>query len=117
MHRNPACPTKAPFGASPTLRLRQLYAANLVVQLDVPSLLPTTKSWPDRDVSTSELNHKNALERVRGIQGGLGEQSQAPLVPLGRRQAMPTTARYRGKLHRLLPLTAMPELYSIRETT
>ena len=64
----PACPAKAPYCASPTLRLRQLSATILVVQLDVPRLLPTTKSWLDRNVSISELNHKNALERVRAGQ-------------------------------------------------
>ena len=68
MHRTLACPAKAPFGASPTLCLRQLSAANLVVQLDMPRLQAPTKSWPDWNVSLSERTHGTALERVRAGQ-------------------------------------------------
>ena len=68
MHRTLACPAKAPFGASPTLCLRQLSAANLVVQLDMPRLQAPTKSWLDWNVSLSERTHGTALERVRAGQ-------------------------------------------------
>ena len=40
-----------------------------MVQLELPRFIPTTKNWLDRDVSTSELNHGTALERVRAGQG------------------------------------------------
>ena len=64
----PTCIAKAPFGASPTPRPRQLFAANLVVQLEPPRLLPTTKNWPDRNVSISGRPHGTAFERVRAGQ-------------------------------------------------
>ena len=80
--RHLACLTKAPFGASLTPCPRHNIPANLVVQLESSRLPAPTKSWLDRDVSLSELNHGTAFGGVRGSQGGLGEQSQAPLVPL-----------------------------------
>ena len=78
-----------------------------MVQLESARLLSTTKSWLDRNVSTSEPNHKNALERVRGFQGGLGEQSQAPLVPW---RPQPRCITHSTAQHmRLPPLTEKPE--------
>ena len=80
--RNPACLTKAPFGASPTPRLKYNDSTNLVVQLESPRLFMTIKSWPGRNVSSSERTHGTAFGGVKEIQGGLGEQSQAPLASL-----------------------------------
>ena len=97
---HPACPAKAPFGASVTHRPRQNIPANLVVQLELPRLLLTTKSWPDRNVSSSEPNHGTALERVRPgsarfhllpprpRSAGIRRASQAPLVPLAAAAAL-----------------------------
>ena len=94
--RNPACLTKAPYCASPTFRPRHFISTSLVVQLELPRFLPTTKSWFDRNVSTSEPNHGTAFGGVKEIQGGLGEQSQAPLAPLaaaaGRQGRLPLAA-------------------------
>ena len=36
--------------------------------MELPRLLPTTKSWLARNVSSSEPNHRTALERVRAGQ-------------------------------------------------
>ena len=47
----PTHPTQAPYCASPTLCLRHYFPANLVVQLELLCLFPTTKNWPDRNVS------------------------------------------------------------------
>ena len=80
--RHLACLTKAPFGASLTPCPRHNIPANLVVQLESSRLPAPTKSWLDRDVSFSGRTHGTAFGGVRGSQGGLGEQSQTPLVPL-----------------------------------
>ena len=53
-----------------------------MVQLESPHLFLTANSWPDRNVSFSELNYGTAFGGVKEIQGGLGEQSQAPLASL-----------------------------------
>ena len=73
----------------------------------MPRLLPITKSWPDRNVSTSELNHGTALERVKEIQGGLGEQSQAPLAPLAAAAAL-HCAQYCAALEATGPADRQP---------
>ena len=108
MHRTPACPAKAPFGASPTLCLRQLYAANLVVQLELPRLPAPTKSWLDRNVSLSERTHGTALERVRAGQcpvplaaaGATHRRHRTGVAsspgPFGGRQAEPAPTGCRG---------------------
>ena len=42
------------------------------------------KSWIDRDVPPLRTLLRDRVGGVRGMQGGLGEHSQAPLVPLAR---------------------------------
>ena len=91
LRRNPACLTQAPYCASPTLCLRHYFPANLVVQLELLCLFPTTKNWPDRNVSTSERTHGTALGRVRA--------GQCP-VPLAAAEA---TQRRHKERYRKLP--------------
>ena len=108
LRRRPACLTKAPFYALPTPRLRQLSAANLVVQLDMPRLQTPTKSWPDWNVSLSERTHGTALERVRAGQcpvplaaaGATQRRHRTGVAsspgPFGGRQAEPAPTGCRG---------------------
>ena len=55
------------------------------------------KSWIDRDVPPLRTLLRDRVGGVRGMQGGLGEQSQAPLVPLAR--AVPGSSCYRRTAH------------------